>query len=149
MSAQASIGAAEHVLEPPSPLTDLSDLAQTERTRARVIEDLVADGVDTNRAGRVAEASIRQVKARQRREVFRYTDVEDQFEALCRSTGAGSARVEQAKQRIWATAMGISDRRGCSIEVALFFCYHEGLYQHRGILASVGTAATITGVAPH
>ncbi len=151
MSAQASVGApgAPPALEPSSPTTELSNLAQTERTRASVIEALVAEGVDSSRAGRVAEASIRQVTARRAREVFRSADVEEQFEALCRSTGAGAARVEQAKQRIWATAMGISDRRGCSIEVALFFCYCEGLYQHRGILAQVGTAATVTGVEPH
>jgi hypothetical protein len=135
--------------EPSGQPTALNNLAQTERTRARLIEELAALGVDANTAGRVAEASIRRAQARSDREVFRYTDVEDQFEALCRSTGAGAVRVEQAKQRVWAIAMGVSDAHGCAIEEALFFCYCEGLYVHRGILESVGTAATTTGVAPH
>ena len=150
MSSQASPGTtAEPALDPTGEPTALNHLAQIERTRARLIEELVEQGVDANQAGRVAEASIRQLRARQNHEVFRYADVEEQFEALCRNTGAAAAKVEQAKQRVWATAMGIVDRRGCAVEVALFFCYCEALYQHRAILANVGTAAATAGVAPH
>src|SRR5438270_9983374 len=151
MASQASLGAtaAGPALDSTTQLTDLSNLAQTERTRAKLIEELVALGVDAGRAGRVAEASIRRERARRDREVFRYADVEDQFEALCRSTGAGARKIELTKQRVWVAAMGISDEHGCAIEEALFFCYCEALYLPTALLANVGTAATTTGVEPH
>jgi hypothetical protein len=150
MSAQASLGApAKPALEPSSPSTALNNLAQTERTRAKLIEELIAQGVDASRASRVAEASIRRHRARQDREVFRYADMEEQFEALCRGTGAGARRIELAKQRVWVAAMGIVDEHGCAIEEALFFCYSESIYLHGALLASVGTADATTGIAPH
>jgi len=135
---------------PTAPQRDLNQLAAAEATRGQLIEELVAQGVDRSRARRVAEASVRRAEARRNGQVFYFADMESEFEVLCRNTGGDPASIENAKQRVWAVARETAERRGCAVEEALFFCFHESLYLHRELLATASvTNGAAVGVLPH
>jgi hypothetical protein len=135
---------------PSAPHTDLNQLAAVEAARAQLIEQLVAQGVDRSRARRVAEGSIRRAKARRSRQPFYFADMQYEFEVLCRSVGADAATIEQAKRQVWAAARETAERHGCALEEALFFCFHESLHLHSGLLANASvTNGAAVGVLPH
>jgi hypothetical protein len=135
---------------PTAPQRDLNQLAAAEAARGELIEELVSQGVDRSRARRVAEASVRRAEASRKREVFYFADMESEFEVLCRNTGGDPASIETAKQRVWAIARETAEHRRCTLEEALFFCFHESLYLHRELLANASvTNGSAVGVLPH
>jgi hypothetical protein len=88
-------------------------------------EALLAEGVDQAHAERVAEAAQRRAKARERQQVFYYADVEYKLETMYHEVGASAELIEDVKEKVWAAARETADHTGCTIEEALFFCFHE------------------------
>jgi hypothetical protein len=121
---------------PSPPQTDLNQLAAAEAARGQLIEELVSQGVDRSRARRVAEASVRRAESRRSGQAFYFADMESEFDVLCRNTGGDPASIASAKQRVWTIARETAELRGCALEEALFFCFHESLYLHRELLAN-------------
>jgi hypothetical protein len=103
---------------------------------------LKAHGVDEVMAARVAEAADRRTKARERQQVFYYADIEYKLESIYSEVGASPELIEDVKVKIWGAARDTADHTGCSIEEALFFCFHEAVdMQHeflkiRSVIAS-------------
>jgi hypothetical protein len=93
-------------------------------------------------AARVAEAAERRTKARERQQVFYYADIEYKLETLYLEVGASPELIEDVKLKVWGAARETVDHTGCSIEEALFFCFHEAVdMQHeflkiRSVIAS-------------
>jgi hypothetical protein len=90
-------------------------------------EALLAEGVDQAHAERVAEAAQRRARARERQQVFYYADVEYKLETMYHEVGASPELIEDVKLKVWAAARETADHTGCSIEEALFFCFHEAV----------------------
>ena len=101
----------------------------------KLTEQLEAQGVDPKQARLVAEAAARRAQARERRQVFYYADAEYELEERYRSVGASPELIEEAKVKVWAAARETAAESGCSLEEALFFCFHEAADAHRDFLA--------------
>jgi hypothetical protein len=98
-------------------------------------EQLVAQGVDPKQAELVSEAAERKAKARENHQVFFYADAEHALEEMYRSYGASPELIEDAKEKVWKAARETSAENGCTIEEALFFCFHEAADYYREFLA--------------
>ena len=96
---------------------------------------LVSQGAEQKRAERVAEATVRRAQAREEQRVFYYADVQYELEDLCRSAGVGPDGIDHAVRKVWSVAREIAEEHGCSVEEALFFCFHESVDVHRESLA--------------
>jgi hypothetical protein len=104
-------------------------------TPARELTDqLLAQGVDQKQAERVAEAALRRARARERNQVFYYADAEYELEERYRGVGASPELIEEAKDKVWKAARETAAESGCSLEEALFFCFHEAADTHREFL---------------
>jgi hypothetical protein len=98
-------------------------------------EQLVAQGVDPKQAELVSEAAERKARARENHQVFFYADAEHGLEEMYRSYGASPELIEDAKEKVWKAARETSAENGCTIEEALFFCFHEAADYYREFLA--------------
>ncbi len=104
-------------------------------TPKELTEELVAQGVDRRHAELVAEAAERRIRARERHQVFYYADAELALEDMYRSYGASPELIEDAKEKVWRAARGTAADNGCTIEEALYFCFHEAADYYREFLA--------------
>jgi hypothetical protein len=118
-----------------SPLAPLPQPA-VGSVRRQLMDQLLAMGADDRHAERVAEAAIRRAKAQREHRVFYYADAEYELEDLYRGVGASVEVIESAKQTVWTTARETAGVHGCSMEEALFFCFHEAADVYREFLAA-------------
>ena len=112
-------------------------------------EALLADGVDEVMASRVAEAAQRRDRARERHQVFYYADVEYKLETMYHSVGASPELIEDVKVKVWGAARDTAEHTGCSIEEALFFCFHEAVDMHQEFLKIRSVIASHEAVDVH
>jgi hypothetical protein len=107
----------------------------TQMPLQELTEQLLAQGVDQKQAERVAEAAIRRRQAHEGHRVFYYGDAEYELDELYRTHGASPELIEDAKEKVWKAARETAAESGCSLEEALFFCFHEAADVYREFLA--------------